>query len=65
MKIISLMMAVIVSFVVLGCDKRASYDAMMQNQKINCRNYEGEAKRKCLENSDMSYDIYQKSLGYD
>ena len=44
-----------------GCTKQAWYEGMKAGHASDCNRLEGEAREKCLKNSDMSYDQYENS----
>lgn len=45
-----------------GCSKRAWYDGLQSGHNYQCGNLEGDAREKCLQKGDMSYDKYQENL---
>ena len=43
-----------------GCSKRAWYDGFQSGHRHECGKLEGEAKEKCLQKGNMSYDRYEE-----
>ncbi|MCD8554643.1 hypothetical protein [Seleniivibrio sp.] len=48
------------SILTAGCSKRAWYDGLQTGHNYECGKLEGEAKEKCLKQSNMSYDQYNE-----
>ena len=45
-----------------GCTKRAWYEGFQAGQRHQCNRLEGESREKCLQNTDMSYEEYKKTM---
>jgi hypothetical protein len=55
--------ACILAFGVLpGCTGRTVYDSLRYNQQLRCQDLQGRDRDACLQQSDMSYDEYQRHL---
>lgn len=59
MKAVILLLAALL-LLTAGCSKRAWYDGLQTGHNYDCGQLEGEAKEKCLQQGNMSYDQYKE-----
>jgi len=57
MKAVVLLLAALL--LITGCSKRAWYDGLQTGHNYDCGKLDGEAKEKCLQQGNMSYDQYK------